>query len=67
MAKKMTTKSAVTIKPEISSNGLITVYGTEKSEQLKTGESYEVSVKLAETLVKNGHAMLKNIKEIITK
>ena len=54
MAKKMTTRTIVNREKE-----KVTVYGTEKSVSMKTGQSYMVSKTLADTVVKKGEATLK--------
>lgn len=61
MAEKMTSSKTVKAqKPKIdNTTGLVPVVGSEKSEFLKTGHVYEVSEKLAETLVKKGSATYK--------
>lgn len=55
---KVTTKS-IAGKGNIAEPKMVTVYGTEKSEYMVTGNPYEVTDVLSKTLIKNGHATLK--------
>lgn len=58
MAKKVTTKNVLG-KGNSPETKMVTVYGTEKSEFMKTGKPYEVTDELSKTLVKKGQATLK--------
>lgn len=58
MAKNTTNKSPIG-KGNVAESKMITVYGTEKSEFMATGEPYEVTRELSANLIKNGSATLK--------
>ena len=47
----------------VKDNTPVTVYGTEKSIYLKTGQAYIVSPDLAQTLIKKGQATLEQVEE----
>lgn len=46
-------------KPKVDETKLVTVIGTKESPYMKTEKEYQVTKKLADTLVKNGQATIK--------
>lgn len=57
MAKKIDTKSVISVEPIKPLTGLITITGSENSKYLKG--DYTVSAELAQTLIAKGVAKLK--------
>ena len=62
MAKSINTKTLVNVAEPVkitSLTGLVTIVATGKTESMKSGSEYQVTPKLAETLINKGFATLK--------
>ena len=62
MAKSINTKTLVNVAEPVevkTLSGLVTIIGTGKNESLKKDSEYQVTGKLAETLINEGFATLK--------
>lgn len=62
MAKKMTTNSVITATKPVETKvltGMVVVVATDVAKYMKPGKEYPVTAQMAQTLIKNGFATLK--------